>query len=81
MVDSLIYPVAYIFLDQYTRSSAITYKNKGKDLLRCLHIIKCASIDYNPKMRAKLAFINCRISQEETTIHFLSIFFFVKSKL
>ena len=36
-----------------------------------LHI-KCASVDSNTKLRAKMAFINCRISHEETVINFLN---------
>ncbi len=30
--------------------------------------LKCASIDAQTKLRAKIAFINCRISNEETAI-------------
>ena len=71
LADSLIYTVIYAFLDKNTRISTAIHKNKGTNLLRCLHT-KCASYDSNSKLRAKLAFINCRISQEETAINFLS---------
>ena len=47
------------------------YKNQCSKLLKILHI-KCASIDSNTRLRAKLAFVNCRISHEETVINFLT---------
>ena len=34
--------------------------------------MKCAAIDSHTKMRAKMAFINCKISQEKTAINFLT---------
>ena len=46
-------------------------KNKGTKLLKVLHI-KSASVDSNTKQRAKMAFINCRMSHEETAINFLT---------
>ena len=71
LADSLIYTVIYAFLDKNTRISTAIHKNKGTNLLRCLHT-KCASYDSNSKLIAELAFINCKISQEETAIIFLS---------
>jgi len=71
LADCLIYTVIYAFIDKNTRTSTAVYKNKGTDLLRCLHI-KCASYDANSKLRARLAFVNCKISQEETAINFLT---------
>ena len=47
------------------------YKNKGTKLLKILHR-KCAAIDSHTKMRAKTAFLNHKITQEETTINFLT---------
>ena len=70
-VDILIYTVAYAFMDKSTRISTMMYKNQGSKLLKILHT-KCASIDSNTKLRAKLAFVNCRISHEETAINFLT---------
>ena len=69
LADSFIYTVIYAFLDKNPRISTATHKNDGTNLLRCLHT-KCASYDSNSKNRAKLAFINCKISQEETAIIF-----------
>ena len=71
MTDLLIYTVAYAFMDKVTRDSTSIYKNKRVKLLRALHI-KCASIDSQTKQRAKYAFNNCRIGQEETAINFLT---------
>ena len=62
-IDTLVYIVAYAFMDKSTRVSTMMYKNKGTKLLKVLHI-KCASVDSNTKLRAKMAFINCRISNE-----------------
>jgi len=70
-IDLLVYTVIYAFLDKPTRISTLGYKNKGTKLLKVLHL-KCASIDAQTKLRAKLAFINCRISNEETAINFLT---------
>ena len=58
-------------MDKVARDSTSTYKNKGVKLLRALHV-KCASIDSQTKQRAKYAFNNCRIEQEETAINFLT---------
>ena len=55
LADSLIYTVIYAFLEKNTIMSTAIHKNKGTDLLRCLHT-KCASYDSNSKLRAKLAF-------------------------
>ena len=58
-------------MDKSTRISTMMYKNQGSKLLKILHI-KCASVDSNTRLRAKLAFVNCRISREETDINFLT---------
>ena len=71
LVEILIYTVAYAFLDKPTRVSTIAYKNKGSELLKILHL-KCASVDENTKIRARTAFMNCKISYEETVIDFLT---------
>ena len=71
LVEILIYTVAYAFLDKPTRISTIAYKNKGSELLKILHL-KCASVDENTKIRARMAFMNCKISYEETAINFLT---------
>ena len=71
-MDNLVYTVAYAFMDKVTRSSTSVYKNQGVKLLRALHI-KCASVvDSQTKQRAKYAFCNCKIGQEETAINFLT---------
>ena len=49
----------------------MTYKDDGIALLKALST-KCASIDSQTRLRAKNAFINCRMSQEETAINFLT---------
>ena len=59
-VDLLAYTVFYAFLDKATRISTSRYKNKGIKLLKILDM-KCASIDAQTKLRAKMAFHNCRI--------------------
>ena len=69
LVDILVYTVAYAFMEKSTRTSTAAYKNKGTKLLRILHT-KCASVDSHTKLRAKLAFVNCRIAHEETAINF-----------
>ena len=51
--DLLIYTVAYAFMDKTTRMSTINYKNQGLKLLKVLHM-KCASVDENTKLRAKM---------------------------
>ena len=58
-------------MNKATRTSTITYKNRGSELLKVLHM-KCASVDHNTKLRAKMAFINCRIQHDETAINFLT---------
>ena len=63
--------VVYAFLDKATRISTSGYKNQGTKLLKVLHM-KCASIDAQTKLRAKLAFTNCRVSHEETAINYLT---------
>ena len=70
-IDLLVYTVIYAFLDKATRISTSSYKNKGTKLLKVLHM-KCASIDAQTKLRAKMAFNNCRISNEENAINFLT---------
>ena len=67
----MVYTVAYAFLDKPTRISTIAYKNKGSELPKILHL-KCASVDENTKIRARMAFMNCKISYEETAINFLT---------
>ena len=47
------------------------YKNKGTKLLKNSHI-KCDLVDSNMKLRAKIAFKNCRISHEEIAFNFLT---------
>ena len=71
MTDLLIYTVAYAFMDKATRMSTINYKNKGSKLLKVLHM-KCASVDENTKLRAKMQFLPCKIGNEETAINFLA---------
>ena len=65
LVDNLVYTVAYAFMDKVTRSSTTAYKNQGVKLLRVLYT-KCASVDSQTKQRAKYAFCNWKIGQEET---------------
>ena len=62
--------IIYAFLDKKTPSKAI-HKNQCANPLKYFHT-KCASYDSNSKLRAKLAFTNCKMSQEETLINFLS---------
>ena len=71
MTDLLIYTVAYAFMDKATRMSTINYKGQGSKLLKVLHM-KCASVDENTKLRAKMQFLSCRIGNEETAINFLT---------
>ena len=63
--------MVYVFLDKLTRTSTSMYKNQGTKLLQILHM-KCAAIDSHTKIRAKMVFINCKITQEETAINFLT---------
>ena len=70
-VDLLVYTVVYAFLDKATRISTSGYKSQGTKLLKVLHM-KCASIDEYTKLMAELAFTNCRVSHEETTINYLT---------
>ena len=71
LVDNPVYTVAYAFMDKVTRSSTSVYKIQGIKLLRALHA-KGSSIDSQTKQRAKYAFSNCKIGQEETTMSFLT---------
>ena len=73
LVDILINTMAYAFMDKSTRISTMMYKNQGSKLLKILHI-KCASVDSNTRLRAKLAFVNCRISHEENAVNFSTRF-------
>ena len=70
-VDLLVYTIVYEFLDKDTRISTSGYKSQGTKLLKVLHM-KCASIDAQTKLRAKLAFTNRRVSHEESTINYLT---------
>ena len=70
-IDLLVYTVIHAILDKPTRISTSMYKNRGTKLLKILHM-KCAAIDSHTKMRAKMAFLNCKITQEETAINFLT---------
>ena len=58
-------------MDKSTRISTSAYKNQGTKLLKILHL-KCASIDSHTRTRAKMAFNNCRITNDETAINFLT---------
>ena len=69
--DLLVYIVVYEFLDKATRICTSGYKSQGTKLLKVLHM-KCASIDAQTKLRAKLAFTNRRVSHEESTINYLT---------
>ena len=71
LVDLLVYTVAYAFMDKATRTSTIAYKNKGSKLLQVLHM-KCASVDENTKLRARMQFLSCKMTYEETAINFLT---------
>ena len=70
-INRMIYSVCYAFLEKNVRTSTMTYKDDGIALLRALST-KCASIDSQTRLRAKNAFINCKMSQEETAINFLT---------
>ena len=67
----MVYSICYASMEKSARMSTIIYKEDGIGLLRALHI-KCASVDSQTRLRAKTAFIDCRISQEETAINFLT---------
>ena len=71
LVDSLVYTVAYAFKDKATRTSTIAYKNQGSKLLKVLHM-KCTSVDKNTKSRARMQFLSCKMTFEETAINFLT---------
>ena len=58
-------------MDKATRTSTIAYKNQGSKLLKVLHI-KCASVDENTKLRARIQFLSCKMTFEETAINFLT---------
>ena len=70
-INRLVYSVCYAFMVKTVRTSASMYKDNGIALLKALHI-KCASIDSKTRDRAKQAFLQCRIAQDETSIGFLS---------
>lgn len=70
-INRLVYSVCYAFMDKTVRTSTSMYKDNGINLLKALHI-KSASIDSKTRDRAKQAFIQCRIAQDETSIGFLS---------
>ena len=70
-IDLLVYTVVYAFLDKPTRISTFIYKNRSTKLLKILYM-KCAAIDSHTKMRAKMAFLKWKITQEETAINFLA---------
>ena len=53
LTNSLVYTVVYAFVDKAARTSTIAYKNKGSKLLRVLYM-KCASVDENTKLRARI---------------------------
>ena len=72
-INRLVYAVCYVFLEKNVRTSTMTYKDDDIALLKALST-KCASIDSQTRLRAKNAFINCRMSQEETAINFLTRF-------
>ena len=55
LVNSLVYTVAYAFMDKATRKSTIAYKNQGSQLLKALQL-KCVSVDENTKLRARMQF-------------------------
>ena len=71
LIDICVYTAAYVIMDKSTRVSIMVYKIKGTKLLKTLHI-KCASVDFNTELRAKMASIICRISHEETSLNFLT---------
>ena len=71
LADSFVYTVAYAFMDKATRTIIIAYKNQGYKLLRVLHM-KCASVDENTRLRARMQFLSCKLTFEETTINFLT---------
>ena len=58
-------------MDKTTRTSTIAYKNQGSQLLKVLHM-KCASVDENTKLRARMQFLSCKMTFEETAINFLT---------
>ena len=47
----------------------MSYKDDGIAILKSLST-KCASIDSQTTLRAKNAFINCKMSQDKTAINF-----------
>ena len=70
-INRLVYAVCYAFMDKAVRTSTSMYKDNGVALLKILHT-KCASVDSKTRQRAKQAFIDCKIAQDETSIGFLS---------
>ena len=70
-INRMVYAICYALMEKNARCSTMAYKDDGIGLLKALHI-KCASVDSQTRLRAKPAFIECRISQEETAINFLT---------
>ena len=70
-VNRMVYSICYALMEKSARISTMTYKEDAIGLLIALHT-KCASVDSQTRLRAKTAFIECRISQEETAINFLT---------
>ena len=70
-INRMVYAICYALMEKNARCSTMAYKDDGIGLLKALHI-KCASVDSQTRLRAKTAFIECRISQEETAINFLT---------
>ena len=52
-----------------TTTSEEYFENQGSKLLKVLHM-KCASVDENTKLRARMQFLSCKMTFEETAINF-----------
>ena len=70
-VNRMVYSISYALMEKSARISTTAYKEDGIGSLIALHI-KCVSVDSQTRLKAKTAFIDCRISQEETAIIFLT---------
>ena len=70
-VNRMVYAICYALMEKSARMSTMAYKDDGIGLLKALHI-KCASVDSQTRLRTKTSFIECKISQEETAINFLT---------
>ena len=70
-INRMVYSICYALMEKSARISTMAYKDDGIGLLKALHI-KCAAVDSQTRLRAKTAFMECRISQEETAINFLT---------